>query len=142
MIKALEEAKKAYREDNVPIGAVIVRDHQIIAAAHNGSGSLEHAEILAVKRALEVLGTRYLDDCELYTTLEPCLMCSGALISARVNKVYFGAFDSKSGCAGSVTDVFVLPFNHKVEYYGGIMEDECLYLLKQYFKSKREVDVR
>lgn len=138
MIKAIDEAKKAQQEGNVPIGAIIVKDQQIIASAHNGSGSLEHAELLAIKQALKKTNSRYLNGCELYSTVEPCLMCAGALINSRIEKIFFGAYDSKSGCLGSVTDVFVLPFNHKIDYYGGIMEDDCLALLRDFFKEKRE----
>jgi len=138
MIKALDEAKKAYKENNVPVGAIIVKNNQIIASAHNGSDALAHAEILVIEKALDILGSRYLTNCELYSTLEPCLMCSGALINSRIQKVFFGAYDYKSGCAGSIIDVFILPFNHKIEYYGGIMEDECKNLLTQYFKLRRE----
>ncbi len=140
MIKAIDEAKQAQQEGNVPIGAIIVKDQQIIASSHNGSGSLEHAELLAIKQALIKTNNRYLNGCELYSTVEPCLMCSGALINSRIDKVFFGAYDSKSGCLGSITDVFVLPFNHKIEYYGGIMEDECLVLLKDFFKEKRKTN--
>jgi len=137
MLKALDEAKKAYKENNVPVGAIIVKNNKIIARAHNGSDVLAHAEILAIEKALNILGSRYLINCELYSTLEPCLMCSGAIINSRIKKVFFGAYDFKSGCGGSIIDVFILPFNHKVEYYGGIMEDECKSLLTKYFKSKR-----
>ncbi|MCK5811309.1 MAG: nucleoside deaminase [Clostridiales bacterium] len=142
MIKAIDEAKQAYKEGNVPIGAIIVKNQQIIASAHNGSGSLEHAEFLVIEKALRKVNKRFLTGCELYSTVEPCLMCSGALINARIDKVFFGTYDSKSGCLGSVTDVFVLPFNHKIEYYGGIMEDECLHILQKFFKEKRETNAR
>lgn len=139
MIEALNEAKKAYKENNVPIGAVIVKQNKIIASAHNSYGSLEHAEILVINKALKQLNTRYLSDCQLYTTLEPCLMCSGAIINSKIPTIYFGAYDPKSGCAGSLMDVFILPLNHKVEYYGGIMETKCQNILKQYFKAKRKL---
>jgi tRNA(adenine34) deaminase len=137
MIVALNEAKKAYKSGNVPIGAVVIKDGELIASAQNGKGALEHAEFLVIQKALQKLKSRYLEGCELYCTLEPCLMCAGALVNSRIKRVYFGAYDAKSGCGGSITDVFILPFNHKIDYYGGIMEDECILLLQQYFKSKR-----
>jgi len=142
MLKAIEEAKKACIEDEVPVGAVITYKGQIIAAAHNLRETLNrataHAEILAIEKACAVLNSWYLNDCDLYVTLEPCIMCAGAIINARIRSLYFGAFDPNAGACGSVTDVFRLKeLNHKVTVYAGIMEDECAFLLSEFFKTKR-----
>lgn len=142
MAKAIEEAKKAFMDDEVPVGAVITYQGKIIAAAHNLRETLNsataHAEILVIEKACEILSSRYLTECDLYVTLEPCIMCAGAIINARIRSLYFGAFDPKAGACGSVTDVFRLKeLNHRVTVYAGIMEDECGLLLTEFFKSKR-----
>ncbi len=141
MKEAIIEAKKAFLEDDVPVGAVIVRDGVVISRAHNrrniDKNAILHAEIIAIDNACKELGTRLLDECDLYVTLEPCPMCAGAIIQAGIRRLYFGAYDAKAGCAGSVTDLFTLSFNSTPEYYGGIMEDECTSLLTDYFKGKR-----
>lgn len=142
MEKAIEEAKKAYIEDEVPVGAVITYQGKIIAAAHNLRETLSrataHAEILAIEKACSVLNSWYLNDCDLYVTLEPCIMCAGAIINSRIRSLYFGAFDPKAGACGSVIDIFRLKeLNHRVTVYAGIMEDECSLLLTEFFKSKR-----
>jgi len=139
---ALEEAKLAYNKDEVPVGAVVVHNGEIIASAHNlretSNSATAHAEILAIEEACHVLGDWKLTDCDLYVTLEPCIMCAGAIINARIRNLYFGAYDPKAGACGSVTDVFRLnELNHKVTVYAGIMEDECSEILKRFFKEKR-----
>ena len=141
MTEAITEARLASLENDVPIGAVIVRDNQVIVKAHNRrnieNNALLHAEIIAIDKACSLLNTRVLSDCDMYVTLEPCPMCAGAIIQSGIRRIYFGAYDPKAGCAGSVTDLFTLPFNSKPEVYGGIMEDECASLLSGFFKTKR-----
>ena len=140
---ALEEASKALVHDDVPIGALIVKDGKIISAAHNMRYLLKdatmHAEILAIKEACSFFNAQFLDGCDIYVTLEPCLMCSGAIIQARIKNLYFGAYDKKAGCAGSVLNVFTTPFNHLVCVEGGIMEEECSFVLSKFFALKREM---
>lgn len=144
MLKALLEAKKAGQEGEIPVGAVIVKDGEIIAVGRNRrethNNALGHAEIEAISSACEKLGRWRLDDCELYVTLEPCPMCAGAIINARLKKVVFGAFDKKAGsCSGdSVVNLFELPFNHKPEVWAGICEHECAAVLTDFFENLRE----
>ena len=142
MAEAIEEAKKALKKDEVPVGAVIVKDDKIIARAHNlretENQATYHAEILCIQEACNKLGTWRLDDCDLYVTLEPCPMCAGAIINARIRSVYFGAFDPKGGACGSVIDLFRgSSFNHTPVLYAGIMEVECEKVLKDFFKRLR-----
>lgn len=139
---ALKEAKKAYKLNEVPVGAVIVKDNVIISKAYNlrekNNSSLSHAEILCIKKACKKLGTWRLEGCDMYVTLEPCAMCAGALTQSRINKVYIGAKDEKTGAVGSVLNLFNdYTFNHKVEVETGIMEKECQEILKQFFKELR-----
>lgn len=140
---ALMEAKKAYAIGEVPIGAVIVKENHIIGRGHNlketyGDPTL-HAEIIAIREAASFLGSWRLTGCNLYVTIEPCPMCAGAVIQSRIEKLIFGTFDAKSGCAGSL---YNLPcdkrFNHRAEVIHGIMEDECRKLIQEFFKSKRK----
>lgn len=143
MKEALKEAKKAYNKLEVPVGAVIVRDGQIISRAHNLKESKKdttnHAEILAIQKASKKLGSWRLLDCEMYVTLEPCTMCAGAIIQARVGKLYIGTMDYKTGACGSVLNVLEdYPFNHKVEYETGILKDECENILQEFFKELRK----
>ena len=142
MTLALAQAKKAGEQGEIPVGAVIVKNGEVVAAAHNlreqKQNALSHAEIEAINIACQKLGSWRLDDCEIYVTLEPCPMCTGAIINARVKTVIFGAYDSKMGCMDSVINLCDYPFNHKVEVYGGIMEDECLSVLQNFFKNLRE----
>ncbi len=139
---AILEAKKAAEKGEVPVGAVIVKDGEVIAACHNlreeKQNALSHAEMEAINTACKKLESWRLDDCEMYVTLEPCPMCTGAIINARIKTVIFGAYDSKMGCMDSVINLCDYPFNHKVEIYGGIMEDECLAVLQNFFKNLRE----
>lgn len=142
MKEALEEAKKAYKKLEVPVGAVIVKDGEIIARAHNlketSSDTTKHAEILAIQRASKKIDAWRLEDCEMYITLEPCTMCAGAIINARIKKVYIGTKDPKTGACGSVLNLFEdYKFNHKVEYEIGIMQRECEKILKDFFKELR-----
>ena len=140
---AIDEAKLAAQKGEVPVGAVIVKNGEIIAAAHNlreeKQNALSHAEIEVINLACKKLNTWRLDDCELYVTLEPCPMCTGAIINARIKTVIFGAYDSKMGCMDSVINLCDYPFNHKPEIYGGIMEDDCLEVLQNFFKKLREM---
>ncbi|MCQ1530290.1 tRNA adenosine(34) deaminase TadA [Lutispora saccharofermentans] len=139
---ALDEAKRAADIDEVPVGAVIVKDGIIISQAFNTRESSKdataHSEITAIKKACEALGGWRLIDCEMYVTLEPCLMCSGAILQSRIEKLYIGAMDPKAGAAGSVINVFEdYWFHHKCEVYTGILQEECSSILKEFFKKKR-----
>ena len=139
---AISEAQKAAEKGEIPVGAVIVKNNEIISVGHNlreeKQNALSHAEIEAINSACQKLGSWRLDDCEMYVTLEPCPMCTGAIINARIKTVIFGAYDSKMGCMDSVINLCDYPFNHKLEIYGGIMEDECLNILQDFFKKLRE----
>ncbi len=138
---ALDEAKLAYDKCEVPIGAVIVCDDKIIAQAHNTREStnqvVNHAEILAIQKANEVLNSWRLDRCTIYVTIEPCAMCSGAIIQSRMKKVVYGASDSKSGAHRSITNLFDQAFNHKVKVEYGILEEECKKILSDFFSELR-----
>ena len=144
MLEALKQAKKAEQIDEVPVGCVIVKDGKIIARSHNlkerQKNPLSHAEINCIQKACKKLDSMYLIDCDMYVTLEPCVMCSGALVHSRLRKVYFGAYDFKSGAVSTKTNILDLPFlNHKVEYEGGIEQEKCSSILSNYFKRKRGV---
>ena len=138
---AITEAQKAAEKGEVPVGAVIVKNGEVIATGYNlreeKQNALSHAEIEAINLACQQIGSWRLDDCELYVTLEPCPMCTGAIINARIKTVIFGAYDSKMGCMDSVINLCDYPFNHRPEIYGGIMEDECLSVLQNFFKKLR-----
>lgn len=143
MKEAIIQAQKARAIGETPIGAVIVYDNKIIARGYNKretkKNSLCHAEIEAINKACKKRGGWRLFDCDLYVTLEPCPMCSGAIIQSRIDNVYFGAFDKKSGCAGSCINLFQENmFNHNVNIRGGILEEECAKLLSDFFKELRE----
>ena len=141
MSLALDEAKKAAETGEVPIGAVIVRRGEVIAAAHNlretASDATAHAEILAIREACRILGGWHLTDCTLYVTLEPCPMCAGAVINSCIDKVVFGAYDSRDGSMGSVADLPSLPYSRRPERVGGVMEKECKAVLSDFFKRLR-----
>lgn len=146
MKEAIKQAKKAAQKDEVPIGCVIVKDDQIIARAYNKREmkqcSTAHAEILAIEKACKKLGSWRLEDCDLYVTLEPCPMCSGAIIQSRIRNVIFGAYDPKGGCMGSNMNINdVRGFNHYPDIEGGILQDECSRLLKEFFKGKAKEEV-
>ncbi len=143
MKEALKEAKKAYKKEEVPVGAIIVKDGKIIARAHNiketKKNAVGHAEILAIQKACKKLKAWRLIDCEMYVTLEPCSMCAGALINSRIKKIYVGTDDPKTGACGSVLNLLEdYPFNHKIEIEKYILKDECEGLLKDFFKFLRE----
>lgn len=140
---AIREAKKAEMIDEVPIGAVIVKDGKVIARAHNKKESknqaTRHAEIEAIEKATKKVNNWWLEDCDIYVTLEPCAMCAGALINSRLRNIYFGAYDKKGGCCGSLYNLPVdTRFNHRLGVEGGILEEECATLLTNYFKKKRK----
>ena len=142
MKEALKEASKAYNEGETPVGAIIVKDGKIVSRGRNQKESrtdpIAHAEIMAIRKACRKLGTWRLNDCDMYVTLEPCTMCAGAIIQARLGRLFIGAFDPKAGAAGSVIDVFrVEKFNHRVEVTYGILEKECAGLLKDFFRELR-----
>lgn len=144
MRSALRLAKKAESLDEVPVGAVIVHNGKILAKGWNRrqtkQSSLEHAEVMAIQSACRKLKSWRLEGCDLYVTLEPCPMCSGAIIQSRIENVYFGAFDPKGGAVASVVSLFDLPqWNHHPKWEGGILEEECSTVLKQFFKRKREL---
>ena len=142
MGEALILAKCAEKHADVPVGAVIVKNGEIIAKGQNRreekENSLAHAEIEAINGACRVLGSKYLTDCTLYVTLEPCPMCSGAIINSRIDKVIFGAYDEKAGCFGTLADFNNLAFNHKPEIIGGYMEEECRKVLTDFFGKIRQ----
>lgn len=143
MQKALSEAKKAFLESEVPVGAVVVKDGEIIARAHNlteqNQNPTHHAEMLAIESALKNLGTKNLKGCELYVTLEPCAMCIGACALCKIDKVYFGAYDTKSGACGGKCDVLREGcYDYKTEIFGGIDETDCKKILADFFVQIRE----
>lgn len=143
MGEALRQAARAYQAEEVPIGAVIVRDLQVIARAFNQVEILKdataHAEILAVTQAEDVIGDWRLNDCTLYVTKEPCPMCAGAIVHARVRRVVFGAPDPKAGAAGGIINLLQFPtFNHHCEISRGVREQECRALLQSFFVEQRE----
>ena len=143
MVEAIKEAKKAELIDEVPIGCVIVKDDKIIARGHNlresKQRSTAHAEIIAIEKACRKLKSWRLEGCSLYVTLEPCPMCSGAILQSRIEHVVYGAKDPKGGCMESCMNMYeVKGFNHYPDVIGGVLEDECGSLLKTFFKRKRE----
>ena len=143
MLEALKEAELAKLEDEVPIGCVIVKDDQIIARSHNQrdktNNPLGHAETLAIKKASEVLGDWQLVDCDLYVTIEPCIMCGGAIIQSRIRKVIYGAPDLKGGAFGSSINILNADnINHRPEVISDVLEEQCSTIIKDYFKSKRK----
>ena len=141
MSEAIKEARLAAEIDEVPVGAVVVRDGEIIARAHNlretEKNALCHAETMAVDAACKALGGWRLPRCTLYVTLEPCPMCAGAIVNSRIERVVFGAYDKRAGAFGSVLDLNAYPLNHKPEIVGGVMEEECRTMLQEFFKKKR-----
>ena len=143
MYEALRLAREAAEIGEIPVGAVIVRNGKIIAEGKNmretRQNALSHAEIEAINNACKALGSWRLDDCEMYVTLEPCPMCAGAIINARIKTLIFGAYDLKSGSIDSVVNLCDYPYNHKVEVYGGICEDECLNILRNFFGNLRNL---
>ena len=138
---ALAEAEKAAALGEVPVGAVVARRGEIVAAAHNTreteKNAVHHAELLAIDRACQALGGWRLWECELFVTLEPCPMCAGAIVNARIPVVCYGAKDDKAGCCGSVLNLFEERFNHHPRVYGHILEEECAGLLQEFFENLR-----
>ena len=144
---AIEEAKKAGQLGEVPIGAVIVKDNEIISRAHNLRETLQqptaHAEHLAIERAAEVVGSWRLEDCTLYVTLEPCVMCAGTIVMSRIPRVVYGAMDPKGGCSGSLMDLLQQPqFNHRAIVEHGVLEETCGNLLRHFFRDLRDKKVK
>ena len=142
MKEALKQAKKAYALDEVPIGCVIVHQDNIIARGYNrrntDKNSLAHAETIALRKACKKIGDWRLEECTLYVTLEPCQMCAGAIVQARVPQVVMGSMNPKAGCAGSVINILEMPeFNHQVQVTRGILEEECSEMLTSFFKELR-----
>ena len=140
--EALREARAAEAEDEVPIGAVVVLNDKIIGKGYNNRNAsgiaTRHAEIIAIEKACKKIKDWRLENAEIYVTLEPCPMCAGAIVNARIKKVYFGAAEPKSGGAGSAFDILgASGLNHKTECEGGVSGDECSTLIKSFFKSKR-----
>ena len=138
---ALENAKKAAEIGEVPVGAVVVKDGKIIGSGFNTreteNSVLGHAEINAIEEAAKKIGDWRLEGCDIFVTLEPCPMCAGAIINARFDRVFFGAYDSALGSFGSVADFSALGYPNSPEIHGGIIETECAALLSQFFKNKR-----
>jgi len=138
---ALKQAKKGCKKGEVPVGAILVKDGKVIAKAHNtrekSNLATGHAEINVIEKANKILKSWRLDSCTLYVTIEPCPMCAGAIIQSRIENVVYGAKDIKSGAHESVTNLFDLKFNHKVNVEHGIMEDECGEIITDFFKKKR-----
>ena len=141
MAEALKEAEKAFGSDEVPVGAVIVHKGRIIARAHNQIKLLKdttaHAEMIAITQAASCLQNERLPSTTLYVTIEPCLMCAGALVLARIGRVCFGAPDPKTGAFGSVFDVNKKRLNHKIVVTKGVLKEECALLMREFFKKKR-----
>lgn len=140
--EALKEAKKAYSIGEIPVGCVIVYNDKIIARGYNkrekNQQAIDHAEIMAIRKASKKIGSWRLDDCKMYITLEPCVMCSGAIIQSRIKEVIYGAYDYRFGCHKSITNIFDLKFNHTVNIKGGVLEEECSNIIKKFFQELRE----
>ena len=142
MREAIRQAKKAYALGEVPIGCVIVHEGKIIGRGYNrrntDKNTLSHAEITAIRKASKVIGDWRLEECTLYVTLEPCQMCAGAIVQARIPKVVLACMNPKAGCAGSILNILDMPqFNHQVEAVRGVLEEECSQMLKTFFKELR-----
>ncbi|MCK4882095.1 MAG: tRNA adenosine(34) deaminase TadA [Candidatus Omnitrophica bacterium] len=142
MREAVKQAKIAAQKDEVPVGAVIVHENRIIACAHNQVEMLKdptaHAEMIAITQAASALSCKWLYDCMIYVTIEPCSMCAGALVLARIKRIYYGAADPKTGACGSVVNIAQNnQLNHQVEVSGGLLEEECGDLISRFFRDKR-----
>lgn len=142
MKEALKQAKKAYALGEVPIGCVIVHEGKIIGRGYNrrntDKNTLAHAEITAINKASKVIGDWRLEECTLYVTLEPCQMCAGAIVQARIPEVVMGCMNPKAGCAGSILNILEMPqFNHQVKVTRGILEADCSQMLKTFFEELR-----
>ena len=144
MQKALSAAEKAEKKSEVPIGAVIVKNGKIISEGYNrciiDNDPTAHAEIVALRKASKKLNNYRLNGCSIYVTIEPCSMCAGALVNARIEKIFFGALDKKAGACKSVFKIVnSKKLNHKIEFHGGILEKECSFILKNFFENKRSL---
>jgi tRNA(adenine34) deaminase len=144
---ALREAEQAHRREEVPIGAVVVHDRRIIGRGYNQTETLQdptaHAEMIAITAAATSTGSRRLENCTLYVTLEPCVMCSGAIVLARVPRLVFGAYDPKAGACGTLYTITQdARLNHQVETAGGILEERCGAILKEFFEALRTGKIR
>jgi len=142
MQKAFLLAEQAYEEKEVPVGALIVKDDRIIGKGYNQTERLKdataHAEMLAISAACSTLESKYLEGCTLYVTLEPCAMCAGALVWSKIDRIVFGATDSKAGACGSIFNIAAnRKLNHRIEIIQGIMEEDCEWLLKHFFEQRR-----
>ena len=143
MLRAIELAKECASQGEVPVGAVIVKNGEIIAESGNRkereNSALQHAEMIVLEKGTKAVNNWWLENCELYVTLEPCPMCTGAMINSRIRSLYFGAYDEKSGACGSKVNLLEKGlFNHNIEVSGGHLKDECAKLLSDFFKAKRE----
>ncbi len=142
MRRALHYARLCAKRGEIPVGCVIVRNGEIVSWGNNaretGKNALRHAELVAIDRACRKLGGWRLWECDMYVTLEPCVMCTGAIINSRIKNVYFGAHDPKAGCLGSFMNLNDFPFNHHPNVTGGVLESECSALIKDFFKKLRE----
>src|ERR1700730_8942145 len=143
MRESLRQAQKGAKHDEVPIGAIVVRDGKIIARSYNQVELLKdataHAEMVALTQAEEAVGDWRLTDCDLYVTKEPCVMCAGALVHARVHRVIFGCADERAGAAGSILNVVQMPtLNHRCDISSGVLQNECAAILQDFFKKKRK----
>lgn len=142
MLSALEKAAEAYSDGEVPVGAVVVLGDEIVGTGRNrrenNKNALAHAELEAINEACERLGGWRLWQCEMYVTLEPCPMCTGAIINSRIRRLVFGAYDRKAGSCESVINLFALPYNHRPETVGGYMERECSDILTDFFRTLRK----
>ena len=143
MRQAITQAKKARAIGDVPIGCVIVQDGKVIARGYNRRNkdktTLAHAELIAIRKASKVVGDWRLEDCTMYVTLEPCQMCAGAIVQARIPKVVAGCMNPKAGCAGSLINLFQMQaFNHQVEFQSGVLQEECQEMMKAFFRELRQ----
>lgn len=143
MLRAIALAKECAKLDEVPVGAVLVKDGEIIAASGNckesENNALWHAEMIVLDKGAKALGNWWLEDCDLYVTLEPCAMCAGAMVNSRIRALYFGAYDMKTGACGSKVNLLERGlFNHDIEVSGGYLKEECADMLSQFFKNKRK----
>lgn len=142
MKEAIRQARKAWKLQEVPIGCVIVKDNKIIARGYNrrntDKNTLAHAELLAIRKASKAVGDWRLEECTMYITLEPCQMCAGAIVQARIPRVVIGSRNPKAGCAGSILNLLDVPqFNHQVELTEGVLEEECSAMLSDFFRELR-----
>lgn len=137
MYAAIKMAEKAYERNEVPIGAAIYKNNELIAKAHNEcilrNNSIAHAEILAIQKAMEELNSQYLDNCEIYVTLEPCMMCMGAIINSRISKLVYGAYEPKTGFADSIVNIRSIYNCNNLQIYPGICEEQCAKLMSDFF---------